>query len=503
MKKVFLENITRYIAALVLALAAIVSIWFLLNNLVPLASIPYSFFIVCTVGFIIFLKLFANNFLQRIASYILKITAYRYFPLLALTALALIGIAVRLLFYYRYSYAPLSDQLSFFDAAQKIADGHGLTGDSYPAFFPYLAAYDNILGLAMRLIHDPWLATILLNTIFDLGSAVATYFLVKKITKTGSKLPLIAFGLWLFCPLNILFSVLALPIIIVNFFIITALLVVCLLHEKLTTKNISSSLLLASLLGVVIGIGNCFRPIFTIVIVALFLLLLYILVTAKNNKRLPLLLGSSFLLVVVIFFGIQKLNLTLVAAETGFIPASNASGWSVFVGSNSDSNGTWNREDEVRMGLICKDNKNFDSCHDKLRQAGIERYKSHGLSGTMDLFIRKLNIFSGSQGGFYNTNMTITSDIESRVVKIINTYTPIFLLITFYLTARLLYLSSKTYLSKKEVSPVVVFIALILVGFFISSIFVETSPRYALIMYPLFIVLTTLSFNTPHSKKLS
>lgn len=491
-----MKKFIKYTSTVTVALAAIVSVWFLLNNLQPLSPGLYSFAILCIVGVIIFLKLFASTFLRRLRILLVKIVNYRYFTLITLSFTTLLAIIVRLYFYSHFSYAPVSDPVTFYDAAQKIANSTGLTGNSYPAFFPYLAAYDNVLGVAMKVIRDPWLATILPNTIFDIAAAFIVYFLTKKLSKPSSKLPILAFAVWLLNPFNIIFSTLSLPIIIVNFFIIATVLLVYLLIKEVLARRIIQSLVCTLLLGVTIGIGNCFRPIFIIALVALFLLFVYTLLTHRNTGKLLLFLGVSFLLIVVIFFGVQKANLTLVAKETGLTPASNASGWSIYIGSNSATNGTWNQADQDRMSQICKDEKSFDDCHQKLQKVGIERYKSYGIGGSLNLFIRKLYVFSSDQGSTYNANDSLGNYANSKTQKIMNVYITIFIIVLFCLSSWYLYYAAKTIRSTGTISPTVLFVALLVLGFSLSDMFVEAAERYAQIMYPLFILTSVLSLET-------
>lgn len=497
-----MKNVIKYTLATLLALATIVSVWFLLNNLRPLSPGLYSFSVAFVVGLSILLKLFAEQRLRQINTSLKKLVKWRYFSISTLFVITILGLLVRLYFYSRFSYAPVSDPVTFYEAGQRIADGRGMTGDSYAAFFPYLAAYNSILGIAMRIISDPWLATILLNTIFDFGGALAVYFLVKQLSKPGSKLPIIAFGAWFLSPFNILFSVLSLPIIVVNFFIVSTLLIICLLNKGIITRRQTLTIALALLLGATMGIGNSFRPVFTIAIIALFVLLLYVSFMNRWDRKILVLAGSSLLLVILLFFGIQKLNSSLVASQTGLSPASNASGWSIFVGSNWESDGKWNRVDEIKMQYICRDTKTYDDCHEKLQFAGIERYKHHGIDGTISLFIRKLYVFSSNQGNIYNATGSIINYSDSRAEKTLNIYITLFLIALFSLSARFLYYSARLVLSGERVEPMVLFMALLLLGFFLSITLVETSERYAQIMYPVFIVLATLSLGMRSSKVL-
>jgi len=489
-----MTKLLRIITAVVLLLGSLASIWFLVNNLQPLKPALYSFTVLGIIGIVLAFRLFASQSLARAKTTCQNFSQHRHFTAIALAAIIVLGVCARLFFYARFTYAPISDPVTFYSAAHKLAIGQGMHGDSYVAFFPYLAAYDNILALAMKLIPSPWLATILLNTALDLAAAAIAYFLIKKLARSGSKLPILAFGVWLLNPFNILFSVISLPIIAVNFFIITSLFLIYLLSENVTALKSAPTLGLAILVGLTMGYGNCFRPVFSIGLVALIMLFAYLLLTRGPTKKLVLLLGGSFLLIAVLFSGIQKLNLLSVAHETNLKPAAHYSGWSIYVGSNWYSDGTWTMADQFNMQAICQKSTN-ESCQNKLQKAGIARYESYGKGGTLSLFIRKLSVFSSNQNSMYNADQSIPNYTKSTTAKVLNIYFVLFMVLLFALSAGFLYRSAESVLLNQKVAPVLLFAVILLVGFFLSDALVEAAPRYAQILYPIFTICAVLSLD--------
>lgn len=496
-----MKIIVRYTATTILFLGAMTSIYFLVNNLQPLKPALYSFALIVIVGLGLFVSVFIGHSLERHKRSLMTFTRWKYFTIIALSVITMFGILARLYLFFRFSYSPISDPLSFYDAGQKIASGQGMLNNAYSAFFPYLAAYNNILGFSMRFVSDPWLAVTLLNTVFDIGGAIIIYLLTRKLTTPKSHLPIIAFGVWLLNPLNIVQSVISLPLIVVNFFIITIIFLVYLIGQEAVKLKTKLTLILASLLGVTMGYGNCFRPVFIIAIIALLLLFIYVFITNERTSRLLILLGLSFLLVVSIFSGIQKLNLSFVTKETGIVAASNASGWSVYVGSNWENDGGWNQADQDKIVEICKNSLNNGDCQEKLQRAGIERYKSYGLTGTLSLLGRKLYKFSSGQYDTYNANQSLSYYANSRTAKIINIYINLFIAALFLLSAKFLYYSAKNVASKKEIVPITLFASILMLGFFFSSVLIEAAPRYAWVMYPIFVLFATLSLGLSRKPK--
>lgn len=496
--------INKYLAPAILALGLMIPIWFLVCNLQPLQPGLYAFMVCTFIGLYLAIKIFNNNLIVTAKRHVLHVTKRKYFAGASLLVITIVGLLTRLFFYFRFSYAPVSDPMTFYDSAKTLAAGGSLHGNSYVAFQPYLSAYNNILGVAMRLIHGPWLATILLNTFFDILSALAVYVLLKKLLRPGSQLPLVAFGVWMLNPLNIIFSVASLPVIIVNFFIISTILVSHLLIKQLTNLKTRNVILLSIALGLVLGFGNCFRPIFIVAILALVIVFIFMLLTANKSMKFLLLSVGCILLSVLIFTGIQKLNLVFVSHQTDLSAAKNPSGWSMYVGSSWDSSGEWRPHNNDELSSICKDSlpqNNFDKCHAELRSVVIARYKNYGILKSTSLFIRKLYHQAGQQNYFYNANFSIPGYTTSRTAKFIGVYSVIYMIAAFILSAKFLYGLAKQSVADKTANTTLLFVALLMIGWFLSFMIVESAPRYSTILYPAFIIFSVLALNSNFRSK--
>lgn len=424
-------------------------------------------------------------------------TNYKHFALFAIILATVLSLIIRFYFYVRYSYSPVSDPSVFTEAARKIASGQGISHNFMASFFPYLVAYENILGIVMKAVTDPWRAVIILNTIFDIGGAVIVYFFVKMLAEQKSYLPALAFAIWILSPFNILFSITALPIIIVNFFIILSIYVAFLLMRHLHEYDLRLTILLSAILGFSIGIGNCFRPVFTVIFIALALTLLYSFYRSPKTRKGAVLYCSSLLFVFGIFSGVQSLNSALISHEVHRTIASNPSGWSIYVGSNWETSGNWSEADVKRMTVICKDSlskADYTGCHKDLRKAGISRYKSYGIKKDLVLMSRKTYAYASNQSIVYNADQSVVGYLGSRTSKIFNVYTILFIIVLFYLSARFLLLYARVELLKNtNLDLSIILLSLVVLGFTVSTLGVESAPRYAQILYPVFVIFATLS----------
>lgn len=495
-----MKKITKNIITLILILGIMVLLWFFMNNIRSIKSMLVVLFVVFVWTFV---KLFFPNFPKTISQKSTKLLGYSYFPVIFIVSIFVIGVFLRFLIYFLYSYSPISDPGSFYNQAQLVASGVGLVGDRYVAFFPYLGAYINALGVVIKMIPNPWLATIILNTVFDLLASLIAMQLIKIVSSKTSKKYLVAFALWFLSPFNLIFSLLSLPIIIVNFFIVLSVFLVFMLFQKIVSEETTSSLILSIIIGLVMGYGNCFRPIFPIALVAVFLYLTYLLLTSKLTNRIAISVISCFLIITSLFFAIQSLNVAFVSRQTGFNVSPNSGGWSIYVGSNTIATGSWNPEDDKYLYSILENNSDFEQVHERLTSEGIERYKNLGLLGSVSLMFRKLSLFAGSQGSVYDAEASIIGYQDSMIELIFSFYIIFYIYFIFASSIRCLWLSSKSVINGNKINSIVIFVTILMIGLFLSDAFVEAQLRYAQVMYPLFIILATLGLTLCQNTKIA
>lgn len=467
--------------------------WFLLANMQNVQPAPAAALILFLIFIYFGTKLYFPTALKSINKHFQVISNKKFFIPAVLLIITIVGVACRLFFRLRFSYEPVSDPMTFFNSAQAIANGSGQLGNNYVAFQPYLSAYNNTLGVVMRIITDPWLATIVLNTLFDTISAFLLFVLLKQLRGTSSRIPVLGYGIWMVSPLNIVFSVSSLPIIVVNFFVISTILISYLLIKQIKNLKTKNVILLTFTYGVITGLGNLFRPIFIVPIIALGIIF-FLLYFSRKSANLLKLSTLSILTIIAVFTIIQGLNTAFVTKQTGLPAAKNPSGWSMYVGSTYESGGEWRPYHNEERKAICKtslEENNFDECHSLLRKQAVQRYKSYGIVGLLKLSVQKLYHQAEKQSYFYNAEHSIVGYTTSKTFHIINVSMTFFMLIIFLLSASILYRTavfSKSYAT----NPFVLYCVLIMIGWFVSFVLVESAPRYSTIIYPFFILFSAI-----------
>lgn len=478
---------TLYITTISLSIGSL--LWFTVTNIKSsgwILSLIIAILLI-TVPLTLFINKGAKRALQKLIIFTKK---RKYIAIIAVLASILGSLIIRFYIYLNFSYDPISDPTTFYESSIRISQGHGITGDTYIAFFPYLAAYTGVLGFAMHMISDPWLSVIVLNSTFDIMTALVIYLIVRLFTKKGSLLPSVGAIMWLINPFSVLLSVVSLPISAVNFFISLSILVSILLIKHFKKSEIFKTWILSVLLGLTLALGSSLRPVFVIFIIAISLVLVLSAVLSKTKLNKLLLASSSVLTLFICYTLLQHLNIGIVSNLTSIETAKNSSGWSVFVGANKESNGKWNIEDEYEMHNMCK-NLNRNNCHQELIHAGVDRYKSYGIIDSLKLMTRKLYVFSSNQDNIYNVDTSVIGYEGSNMKKVFMFYLKTYLLFT--LSISILYLVS---LYKQRISNnhslYTLLITLAFLGLFISTALVETSERYAQVVYPIIVILATL-----------
>ena len=390
-----------------------------------------------------------------------------------------------------FDYNPTSDPRTFFNKAIELYTNGTLSEGSveYVSRFPYVHAYDTLLGLSMEIFGPSLVAVVALNTALDLTTAAVIYVLIRKMTKSHAA-GLIGFLLWIVSPFNIIFSVISLPVVVVNTFISVSILLVYLLSKSLA--DIKLSIVLSVATGVSLGLANSFRPIMIIFIIALSLYIALILMrkfdikTATSSAVSISVLVATFSLVNIGFLG-------LVESRAHQPVPPNAGGWSIFVGSNTKYQGTWNGEDKIRQDEVFAEADTHSEAHQKLKEEGIERYSNLLFKDLIKLMLEKLSILVG----IHNTsvyNLSSYSELWSniRFRNVVHFVGWMYIVSLLGLALRYLIENHKT---NKPNLNTTTYLTMVMTGLFLSHMLVEVSNRYFTSFYVILTVFAALALH--------
>lgn len=249
------------------------------NNYLRIVSILYIIFLICNVFSIISYNFEQNlyfNFVILILGAITLVFIYYLFrnrKQSTFKYVFYISIIVAIILYaclfFTGHNSPEVDYATFYGNGVSLANGEEL-GNQYLALFPFLWGYIVLLGIVFKVVGSNYLVVVGINIVLTFVSSFFLYKLLKKVANENAAQ--IVASLWLLNPINLMWCALAFGGTAFNtFFIIGIYVLSLMLIEKCGKKKI----ILAILLGLLIGLTNQFRPIMLVFIIAFILFIIF------------------------------------------------------------------------------------------------------------------------------------------------------------------------------------------------------------------------------------
>lgn len=394
-------------------------------------------------------------------------------------SLIVLGIILRLLLLLINYGEVFSDEATFYSNVINLS-AHIPLNNRYIAMFPYLYSYIFLLGNVMKIFITNFIVVVILNIIMDITASYFAYLFGKKMK--NKEYGILLMLIWILNPFQILWCMKALPITVVNLcFIISLYIFACLIKQNKTINTI----LLSILLGINLGISNSFRPIFIIFVIAIFLYYLYLIIFLKSNYKNKLI---SFILIILCFIGINNSYTKLVSNKTKY-NIGGSSGWTLYLGSNLESNGAWFPSDEYNE-LMASDNFNPPDIHNYFKEKAIENYKSYNVLNITKLYAKKYSTLT-SNLSYYTYENTIGTYTTKKIIRII-----------LYIFWFILILSNVYIILRKDKNiDDILFIMILEIGLILSHLLVEVSPRYFIpTLVPIMIIASLNIYNFKNKK---
>ena len=401
--------------------------------------------------------------------------------------LLIIAILLRIgVFLVHYDKSLTSDYLFFYENATNFANGQEIN-NRYIATFPYLAPYVVLLGTFFKIFNsNNYLLVILLNTILDAITSVIIYKILSKQEKNTGYIGAI---LWVINPINIIWTTICCPVVVVNCGISCILYVFEAIKKAIEEKiNWKKFLILNIIYGIVIGIFNTFRPIMIIIIIATIIYYLYKIINSLKQKKKNIIIMLGIVLILAFYQLINTLS-NIAISKLIKQEASTTAGWTLYLGSNLEYNGMWNEPASEEYGeLMGNKNISAEEIQEIFKDKAISKYKQNGLEN-LKLFYRKLKILTNNISGYSYQNLKEVATINDNILKIIRIITEIAMV-----TIILLNIYICIYLTRDvQIFENMLLYILVTVGIITSHIFVEVSPRYMLPLLPALTVIAAYS----------
>jgi hypothetical protein len=261
-----------------------------------------------------------------------------------------------------------------------------------------------------------------------------------------------------------------------------------LLLESIFDKSKKDMVLRSMLLGLLLFVGNMYRPVFFVFLIAI---VIVIILGMRKNKKSIFNRSASVVLCILMAVIPTSLYQKGVTGAIGEDVYDCNIGWSFYLGSNYDTNGQWSLADyEYYDAEFYAQEGSFSKANKRALRYGLHRYRLMGAIGSMSHFANKAQVLFGRiSESMYDIAKVFVSLVEKHEMMCASIAT----LISIYMLT--LYVSifgafKKPFLEngpkKKEYAS---FVLLSLLGLTASFLLVEVSSRYFTMFMPILIVM--------------
>ncbi|NLK94563.1 MAG: hypothetical protein GX275_05140 [Clostridiales bacterium] len=375
------KNFYKYFITFVIGCLFVLMLFLVKGSFIQISdySITYIDIIFCTVIIMLFLGLF---FIRN------KVDSKKI-----LIALIILGLFLRIIYAFSIHSIPISDFAIMYETAGDVLKGDfsNLWGNGYIARFPHITI-PVLYFSAIRFIfeNNSLLVIKLISVIASSCNILLGYLIIKEVFKERFKANVVALIIALYPPLILYTAVyttenLAIPLYLLGIYLF---ILVC------NGKRGSKTLFLAA---TVISLGNLFRMVGQVIIIAL---ILYLIVSYRAALKKKL----AAILIVILGFLIPLVGISSILHYSGIIEyqlwgGSEPSITNVVKGLNVEYEGRWN-PDDAKIPEDC--NFDYELIEEKSKTIIHERLTNTPTSTLVKFFINKytsqwrVGDFSGS-----------------------------------------------------------------------------------------------------------
>ncbi|MCR5137845.1 MAG: hypothetical protein K6C12_12300 [Oscillospiraceae bacterium] len=391
------------------------------------------------------------------------------------TALVLAGLCLLLngawVLLFRPEQAP--DYQTFYQAAVDLSEGQHPQNRAYIAMFPHILGYASFLSVFLRLFGRSLMTAAAVNVALTTLSGLILFTLCLK--WRGRAAACFGFAFWILCPSKTLYNTMTLSEPYYTFLILLWFL--CVVSEQ---RTLVSRAFLGMMSGVLLRLVNTARPIGVIPIIALAVWLLFLSAPAerKENGFKWFVFLSGLLCVYLITGPIWEKYMTEQLEQR---PAS-VPGYSVYVGFNPDTQGTYSDADMdlLQSRYFGEYDEDADSAQKSMLEAARLRI-AENKNRIPGIILHKLGVLLGhDEGGAYYSKESLSPRCYSVLCVLSN--------IWYYFISLLAVCGSLDFMRRRENSIWIV-LPLFGVGLILAQLLVEVAARYHYALIPVLAVL--------------
>lgn len=347
----------------------------------------------------------------------------------------------------------------------------------YLALFPHIFGYSTFLSVFIKIFGESVFLATLLNVILSVVSGILIYKIIRSMISATAAV--CAYALWIVCPSQTIYNALVLSEPLYTTFILAFVYFVVVISKKEGALKWTQMLLYGFIAAIILQCINVSRPIAPVLIIALFIWIFVLRFKELFQRAFLVKWLSFFVAMLSVYFSLGGLWDLYFTARIGEAPAS-VPGYNIYVGFNTESNGTWNLEDAELLFVSYSDQEGATAVW--AQEQMLNEAKERITSGEIDfarLFINKLSIFLGSDNTCVNYCGDAIQDNETMSM-ICN---------VFYYCMILLSLCGLYKMLKASHRSAVFILPLYVIGITCAQMLVEVAPRYHYSVIPFLIMI--------------
>ncbi|PRR79979.1 glycosyltransferase family 39 protein [Clostridium vincentii] len=395
------------------------------------------------------------------------------------------AIVIRTLWLLNVNSVPNSDYKTMYSAAQSFISGDNsmFWGTSYIARFPHLTMMVLYMGFMRNIFPvENLIAMKAVNLFLGVTVILLIYLIIRKIFKNRTYGMYAAIIASIFPPLVTYTGVFCTENIAIPFYLLSIYLFIVGIKDK-------KHWWILSLCGITLAIGNLFRMVALVVVIAYVMyIILYTTEKVRMKIRNILVIGASYGLIICTVSGVlQVLQITEYPLWSGSEPGIT----NVLKGTNYESGGAWNPEDAA---LPEQYNYDYDIIEEKSRDIIVERLTTTPPVKLFGFYVKKfvLQWNQGDLAGVFWTERDVPED--EIIVGFGGGGTGVLQLI--YVVVMVLSLIGLFNRKKIDEKPEIKLFHLLLCGYGLMYLITEYQSRYAYIVCWLFIILSVVGIDS-------
>lgn len=389
----------------------------------------------------------------------------------------IIGVIISLALIFGDFYVDFDDYASNYKNAVYFSENFQFYRPENIAMFPHLSGYIFVLSFFFMIFGKGIKTVILLNVIFHLSTSFFLYLITKKIF--GKEVAITILLFFLINPLMLIWCTMPIGVVMFNFMLTLSFYLSLNLIKRLEERK--KIFFYSCFIGLIFAISNLFRPVMPVFIIALVITILL-----KNHLKIYKNTLCSIITILLVYFLLGGIYSNILSNIVNQKLPDSKSGWSIYVGAQTEYGGLWNFEASKLVEEKRKEGKSASIIQKELFDLGVEKFKKNGFKQNIDLFKYKINTLTGKSGRYTADSYLATKRVNSFFNKDYDKVNSVIICNFFYFILILGTLITSLKMFKQNKYELLIF-ELYIIGILIAQMFLENSARY------------TISFLIPYS----